>query len=105
MEVAFESIEVRQLCENAAHASAKLGAKVAESLIRRVADLGAATSVSDLLAGRPRQLNEHMVVDLSDDFIMVFAANHNKNPLNATNCINWQKVTRVRILEISKVGG
>ena len=81
----------------------ELGTRVAEFLKRRLADLRAATSVDDLVAGRPRALegtDQLMVVDLCDGHRMVFCANHPKNPMTESGELDWARVSRVKILRI-----
>jgi hypothetical protein len=78
---------------------------VAEVLKRRLADLRAATSINDLLAGRPRLLEgserDEMVVDLRKTHRLVFCANHHpKNPLARSGNVDWPKVSRIKILRI-----
>ena len=53
MELAFESRWLRTVCENEADADRELGLAVAETLRHRLADLLAATSIDDILAGKP----------------------------------------------------
>lgn len=99
VEIAFDSLAVRTLCEDALYASSELGPKVADSLRRRIADLRAATTVSDLLIGRPRPIEGNMMMDLSDGYTLIFGANHVRNPA-VDNEIAWDKVSRVKILGI-----
>lgn len=71
-------------------------------LMHRLADLNAATSPLDLPVGHPRpgSDNETMVLDLADEQVIVFTANHKTNPRTMTGLIDWGKVTRVKILRI-----
>lgn len=86
----------------------ELGTRVAEVLKRRLADIRAATSGEDLVAGRPRELegtDQHMVVDLCDGRRIVFCANHPKNPMTKSGDLDWARVSRVKILRIEKDHG
>jgi hypothetical protein len=69
-----------------------------------VADLRAATSAKDIVAGQPRVLQdsgrECMVVDLAEGQRLVFAPNHTKNPVSSENSVDWTKVTRIKLLRI-----
>ena len=109
MELAFESKSLRTICESESHAKRELGPTVAEFLKRRLADIRAATSVKDLVVGRPRELDtsdaRHMVVDLCDGYRIVFAANHPKNPVTETGDLDWPMVSRVKIMRIEKDNG
>lgn len=86
------------------HAKRQLGAKVAEILKHRLADLRAATSPKDLVASLPRELDsgdsQHMAVDLCDGYRIVFSANHSNNPRTETGDLDWARVSRIKILRI-----
>lgn len=102
LELAFESRQLRDICENEAEAKRKLGEGVAGALKRRLADLDAAISPKDLLAGRPRlgQDGQTMVIDLCEGHRIVFAANHPNNPATPNGGLDWARVRRIRILRI-----
>jgi proteic killer suppression protein len=106
LELAFESRRLRTICEMEAEAKSELGDAVAEVLKHRLADLRAASSVKDLLAGRPRVLEgsggKHMAVELADDYRLVFTSNHITRPKDSANDINWGWVTRIRLLGIDR---
>jgi proteic killer suppression protein len=106
LELAFESRRLRTICEMEAEAKSELGEAVAEVLKHRVADLRAATSVKELLAGQPRVLDgsegKHMAVDLADDWRLVFTSNHINRPKDKADDINWACVTRIRLLRIDR---
>lgn len=104
MELAFETRELRDICEIEAEAQKCLGAEVAEMLKRRLADLDAATSPNDLVAGHP-QLSEDkgtMLLQLSAGFRIVFTPNH---PSKARESVDWSGVSRIRILRIERDDG
>lgn len=102
LEFAFESKELRDICESESEAVRALGASVAEMLKHRLADLDAAPSAKDLIAGRPRlsQDEETMMVDLSEGSRLVFTPNHPDNPVTETGKLDWANVRRIRILRI-----
>ncbi|HEV2687131.1 MAG TPA: hypothetical protein VGV35_01215 [Bryobacteraceae bacterium] len=104
MEIAFQSRQLRAVCEDEAHANRELDADVVEALKHRLADLRAAATGKDILAGRPRFVVcsdvECMAVDLAGMWRLVFAANHVKNPKTEANASDWAKVTRVKIMRI-----
>jgi len=105
VDLAFISKELRTTCENASAARLELGAIASDSLKHRLADIRAATSTFDLIVGRPRFLEDtvdHMVVDLADGYRMVFCANHRQNPTKEGGKLDWQKISRVKILRIEK---
>jgi hypothetical protein len=104
--LAFASLSLRALCEDAAQADTELGLAAGQALRRRVADLRAATSPSDLIVGKPCVVHDgnHEVMSLSldDDFRVKLVANHAKNPRTTENQIDWAKVSRIKIVEIAR---
>jgi hypothetical protein len=100
LEISFADKSLRQLCENGAIAKRKLGNVAAEKLKHRLADLRAVSSVKDLVAGKPREVEGTIIVDLCNDHRIILCANHNSNPLLHTGSIDWSKVNRVKILRI-----
>lgn len=109
LQLAFDSKPLRTICESERHAKLEFGDAVAEILKHRLADMWAATSVRDLVAGRPRVLGgaapPQMVVDLHDRYRVVFTANHTKNPMTETGDLDWKRVTRIKILRIERDHG
>jgi proteic killer suppression protein len=101
-DLAFGSRRLREICEKQESALLELGETVAEALRTRVADLRAANSMSDLIAGSPRRVTrshkEHFILDLCDGQVLVFRSNHLRD--QKTVVIDWNKVTRVQILQI-----
>ncbi len=109
MLLAFHSASLRKVCENEQHAKEELGEAVGKALRHRLADMIAATSVSDLVAGRPREHagnpSGQMAVDLCDNYCIVFKANHTKNPVTETGSTDWKRVSRIKILRIGREHG
>lgn len=104
MELAFNDKHLRTICENEDDAKKELGETVAEILKHRLADLRAATHVKDLIAGQPRRLtddeSDNMALNLRDDHFIVFTANHVNNPTNDLGELDWESVTRIKVLRI-----
>ncbi len=102
LELAFESMPLRTICEKEANSKQELGDTVAEFLKHRLSDLRAAKSVKDLVAGRPRIGDDqsHIVVDLGESHRLVFKANHTNNPVTSSHDLDWGRITRVKILRI-----
>ena len=109
LELAFETRPLRTICENESHAKCEFGSTVAEALKHRLADLRAATSIIDLVAGRPRVSDgansQHMVVDLCGGYRIVFCPNHPNNPVTESGKLDWPKATRIKILGIESDDG
>ncbi len=104
MQIAFAKKSLRELCEKRAEAEGHLGSAVARKLRGRLSDLRAANSVTDLIAGNPRELrsgrNAQIAISLGETGKIVFSANHNNIPLLDSGSVNWSKVTRVLIVRI-----
>jgi ribosomal protein L29 len=93
LELAFETKPLREICESEHKAKQELGAKVAEELKRRLADLRAAASVEDLPVAKPRKISGTCIFDLAEGYRLVVAPNHTKNPLlksGTVNCVRRQ---------------
>lgn len=103
MELAFKTHGLRQTCENAELASSEFGNEVARELLRTLADLRAARSLDDLVAGSRQVDGEHVTVDIFDSHHLDLIANHVKNPLTDGH-VNWSKVTRLRVLGVRRRG-
>lgn len=109
MELAFATKSLRQVCESEIKAKRALGPKIAEKLKRRLADLRAAVSTSDVIAGQPRELDGtgqgRMAINLSDGYSVVFCSNHAEVPILKTGRVDWSKVGRIKITSIGKIDG
>ena len=104
MVIAFDSLWLRAVCENREEADAELGPAVARVLRSRLADLDAANSATDLIAGSPRVITEgdfeYMAVNLQDGMRIEFMANYVKNPADGADHIVWANVSRIKIIGI-----
>jgi proteic killer suppression protein len=104
LEIAFAKKSLRQLCESERTARHSLGAGVAEKLKARLADLRAASSVKELVAGRPREMRRErtrqIAVDLCDGYRIVFCINHSVVPLGNRGRVDWSRVNRIKIVNI-----
>lgn len=101
LELAFESIQLRELCTKAALAERKLGKKLAEKLHARLADMRSATMTSELVVGTPKEIEaDQMTIELGGSARIVFCANHQEIPRYKKGNVNWSKVTRIKITRI-----
>jgi hypothetical protein len=104
LEIAFETRELRSICEHKEVASATLGDEIADDLKRRLADLRAAKSIEDLIAGNPIIINNqegsYLVIHLKGRSQIVLAPNHVNNPPLETGEIDWTSVTRLKVVQI-----
>ncbi len=101
MEIRFKDKKLRELCEKQAAAVKKLGDACARKLRARLADLSAASRVTDLVAGNPHPLKGdrlgQFAVDLTGGWRLVFAPANDPVPRNDDAAIDWAAVTIVNI--------
>lgn len=89
------------MCETEAEGNRQLGDAVAKSLRSRLADCEAASSVAELIAGRPRDLGDAtMSLDLDGGSFLVFTVNHETVPVTGDGPVDWAKVHSIRVLKI-----
>ena len=97
------------MSESETNAQHELGTTVADALKHRLADLRAATSIYDIVAGRPRLLDagndQHLIIDLGSSHSIVLGANHPNNPLTEDGRLNWAGISRVKLLRIERNHG
>lgn len=104
MELAFADRGFRDMCLNDTIMKQQLGVELAAQLQIRLADLAAVDYVSELLAGKPRELNgdrsDHMSLSLADNNYLVFKSGHAKPRTLASGKVDWSSVSRIKILGI-----
>lgn len=104
MEITFKDSKLQKLCEQQAVAQKKLGKKCARKLQSRLADLVAAGSVRELIAGRPHPLKGdragQFALDLEGGKRLVFEAANDPVPCRENGSVDWSKVTHVHIVFI-----
>jgi toxin HigB-1 len=102
MEITFSDHKLQKLCEQLKIANKKLGKDCARKLRSRLADLEAATSVQDLVAGRPHPLKGDRIgqfaLDLQGGKRLVFESANDPIPYQEDGSIYWAQVTAVRIV-------
>lgn len=108
MEISFDSIELRALCEDEDLARQELGSTVSHLLKNRLADIDSATCVGDLVAGRPR-FEDHgagrIVLELAEGFILAFTPNQRRLPVTSSGALDWGRVGRVKLVAIERNHG
>jgi hypothetical protein len=90
------------VCEIEAEGNRQLGDAIAKALRSRLADCEAASTVSDLLVGRPMELGDGTIAIelLGNGSSMVFTANHPDVPMTPSGKVDWAKVQSIRVLRI-----
>jgi len=103
VQLAFETQQLRTICESSAEAITEFGQEVAYLLMARLADLDSAVSMRDVLVGQPRTCDSgDLEIELTGGYRMVCRANHPSNPITDSGMIDWDRVSRIRIVDISK---
>ncbi len=106
MELAFDTEDLRDMCEHEATAIARLGALAAAELMNRLSDIQAADRVGDVLAGQPRANfvsgTECVQFDLTDQYVLTVAANHAPPRLNHLGRPDWSRVRRMKIISVEQ---
>ena len=101
MEIQIKDKKLRELCEKQAVAVKKLGDICARKLRSRLADLTAASRVTELVAGNPHPLTGdrlgQFAVDLAGGWRLVFAPANDPVPRKDDASIDWSAVTIVCI--------
>ncbi len=102
--LAFDTLALRTLCECQSKAERAFGLRTAARLRDRLADIRAADFAAELVAGRPREIeggrHRFLALDLADGYRLVLCANHARIPVHETNRVDWSRVTQVKVLKI-----
>ena len=106
MELAFADRGFRDICLSDSLAKQSLDELLTEKLKARLADMAAASVVSELIAGEPRELNgdrwDHMAVSLINNFQLTFRSGHSHPRLLDSDKVDWSHVSRIYIIGMEK---
>lgn len=96
---------LRSICEQEDVASRSLDPVVVEQLVSRLADLRAAESLADLLAGSPTLAQDQatLTIDLSKGFQMKLKINHQTLPVDGGGRLAKARVRRLQVVEIGQL--
>ena len=100
--MAFATERLRAVCEDGIIAGTEYDPMVVEQLQARLADLRAAGSINDLLAGNPRTESGRLTVQVANGYVLVARPNHRVAPLGADGEVDWGRVRRLHIQELSR---
>ncbi|MEQ8384183.1 MAG: hypothetical protein RH949_17675 [Coleofasciculus sp. A1-SPW-01] len=104
MEIDFKDKKFKALCEQEKLAQRKLGEQMARNLQARLADLIAASSITELCAGHPHSLKGdragQYALELVQPKRLVFEPDHDPVPRLKDGGIDWSRITQVRIIWI-----
>jgi hypothetical protein len=103
MELAFETVALRRFCESDIEARKCYPEETVEELHARLADIRAATSASDLVAGRPflnARPPARIRFSLDGRYELVCVGNHPRPPLTKDGLVDFDRMRRVRVIAI-----
>jgi hypothetical protein len=103
MELAFETVALRQVCESNIEARKCYPEETVEELHARLADMRAATSASDLVMGRPSldaRPPARIQFSLDGGYELVCVCNHPRPALTKDGLIDFDRMRRVRVVAI-----
>jgi hypothetical protein len=103
MIIAFQSTQIRDLCEDPDAADRHMGRNVAEVFRDRLADVRAAASVEDLIVGNPRRdgpESEFLRIAIGRDIDIVLKANHRRSVIDGSGRVDWTHVSYVKMIEV-----
>ena len=104
MDITYFDNELEKICNDFRYSQKVLGSDGVHKLKQRLADILAAESVTDLIAGHPHPLKGNLygsfAVSLDRGNRLVFKPNHEEVPYNQDKAIDWSKVTKIKITYI-----
>jgi hypothetical protein len=103
MIIAFDSTQLRELCEDPSAADAYLGGDRAAILRDRLADIRAAATYRDLIVGDPRTGGESgrdLRISIGPEAALLLTANHLRLPRNDRGEVDWNRVSYVRVVKV-----
>lgn len=105
MELAFDTVALRCICESDVEARKCYPEKTANELQARLADMRAAISASDLFAGRPSIDAQPPVTIrflLDGGYELVCVGNHRGPPLTQEGLADLSRVRRIKVVTIAQ---
>lgn len=106
VELAFRTRALRARCEEPATAQADWTPEVREQLQNRIADIRAADSPLELIAGSPVFIEgryPRIEISLPDDIVLVCQVNHSTIQLNSYAQVEWKRVRRIKVNDIRRI--
>ena|SRR5208337_956224 len=104
MDIEFDTPALRKICENEREAKRQLGAACAKKLKYRLAEIQAASVVTELPAGNPhalgRERTDEYAVSLEGLKRLTFKPANSPIPRTTDDKIDWSKVNKVNIVFI-----
>jgi hypothetical protein len=104
VELSFQTLELREICEKRETAVASLGSRLAQELERCLADLEAVGTVAEFAQLYPDLLSERSttarLVRIGKEAVLVFRSGHITMPTNSEGHADWARVRRIKIIAL-----
>jgi hypothetical protein len=108
MELAFETVGLRRLCESDTEPRKRLPGTAVDELQDRLADISAAMSASDLIAGEPAFDSRppgRISFSLEGGYQLVCVGNHPVSPLTDSGLVDFSRVRRLKVVLLTQEPG
>lgn len=105
MELAFDTVAVRRICESDLEARKCYPEETVDELRARLADIRAATSASDLIAGKPRLDTcppGRIQFNLNGGYELVCLGNHPQPTLTKDGLVDLGRMRRLKVVAIQE---
>jgi plasmid maintenance system killer protein len=106
MEVTFSTKKLQKICNSEKKLRGEYGPRMAQLIMRRLADLSAAENLEQMrsLPGRchalTQDLDGHFALDLVHPERLVFKPDHDPLPELTDGSIDWKNVTEIQVTDI-----
>jgi hypothetical protein len=105
IELAFKTLQLRGWCEDPDRKFTSAKPEVIEQLKGRLADLRAANSPLDLLAGSPKLISDkppRVILQLAQGYELICTVNQEKPRVDNSGKIIWEYVRRLQVASIKE---
>lgn len=106
LELSFSHKKLRDLCYSEFLAKQTYGPELAQSLRKRIADLAAVHTASELfhLPGKPQELagdrQGQMAIELNNGFRLYFKSGHLDERTDESGKTDWSRVRRIKLIDL-----
>jgi hypothetical protein len=106
IQLAFQTVKLRQICESSVSAKRSLGDPAARSLRTRLADLQASMSPAEIVnlgfAAFDTCSDIRIFIYIEGGYAVTATVNNRPEPRLENGQLDWKRVTRLKILSIER---
>lgn len=106
IQLAFDTVKLRQICENFVSAKRSLGSLAAKSLHARLADLRASSSPLEMVelgfAGFHKDSDTRIFIYIEDGYAVEAVVSNRPEPRLGNGRLDWKLVSRLKVLSIER---